>query len=157
MFLSNPAKSQSGRNGQKIACFYSTSTLKLNFRQKLSHSWWLEANKTKLVHGCVYAYVRKQQKYSRDKALRNVCGLCFGAWWHQQEDEDKRHVRNCGPRRCHFTDTPDSPSPKPTHPHTPTHKYITAAEPFGRGGEKGHCSHFLSVITINHSTRVSRN
>lgn len=46
-----------------------------------------------------------------------------------------------------------------TNTHTYTHTDITAAELFGSEGwkKKGHCSHFLSVITITHSTRMTTN
>lgn len=73
MFLSNAAKSQSGRDG-----FFYTSTLQLNFRQKLSNSQWLKVNTAKLVHGCVQYMLTVNvhtAKYSHYKALRKgaVC------------------------------------------------------------------------------------
>lgn len=66
-----------------------------------------------------------------------------------KEDDDKGHVRR--PKLCNFTDTIDSLSHK-KHTHT-------AAERVGseRWENKVHSSHFLSVITINISTRMSTN
>lgn len=80
--------------------------------------------------------------YPYSKIRQRGCAQCaFQVSWHQQEDEDKRHARNCGPRSCHFTDAPDSPTRTRTH---------TIKERGGEGGEEGEEGGTVHLFTVDH-------